>query len=76
MELEVLERKIMDTLEKGARSIPALSKATKVDEYSVLVAVTKLEDSDKIELSGFNQMYREDGGAIYLAQYKKKTSSS
>jgi hypothetical protein len=76
MELEVLKDKIMNKLSNGAKSIPALSKATKADEYSVLVAIAALEDSDMIVLSGFDQMYREDGGAIYLAQYKKKVSNS
>jgi len=67
-----LEDKICQELEKRDMSIPALSKMFDVDEFKLLHIIARLEDKGKIELKRFDRLYREDGGAIYLAIYGKK----
>lgn len=76
MELELLKREIKKKLLKDdmkAQSIPELCKEFKeTNEYNMLIAISELEDSGDIMLNGFDRIYREDGGAIYLAKYSKK----
>jgi len=69
--IEELKRK----LTTEGKSVPELCRATKItDEYMMLSAIAELEDSGDIILNGFDRVYREDGGAIYLAKYSKKAS--
>ena len=39
------------------------------NEFAVMRAVGELENKGEIILTGFNRIYREDGGAIHLAEY-------
>lgn len=76
MELELLKRKIKKRLLTegvASQSIPELCKELKESsEYNMLIALSELEDNGDIMLNGFDRIYREDGGAIYLAKYSRK----
>jgi hypothetical protein len=58
-------------------SVPAIhrqleKKGVKVtNEFAIMRAVGELEDQQKLFLFSFDRIYREDGGAIYLAEYSK-----
>jgi len=75
MSQAALEEKVLKKLEGGNRmSIPELCRAVKEkDEYNMLRVIAELEDSGDAMLNGFDRIYREDGGAIYLAKYSKKS---
>ena len=71
MELEEVKKK----LSKGEKTIPELCKELdSSDEYGMMSAIAELEYSDDVILSGFDKVYREDGGAIYLAKYSRKAA--
>ena len=56
------------------RTIPEICKHFAIDnEFKVLRMIADLESMGKVTLSGFDRIYREDGGAIYLAQYEAVT---
>lgn len=68
-----LKEKVKQGLTEEGKTIPELCKEFGVsDEYFVMSAIAELEYSGDAILGGFNKIYREDGGAIYLAKYKKK----
>lgn len=54
------------------RSIPYLCGRTPgiFNEFRMMRLVGELENSNELILDSFDKIYREDGGAIYLAKYK------
>jgi hypothetical protein len=76
VKLDLLKSKIKRRLQTESiepQSVPELCKELKEDnEYNMLIALSELEDAGDIMLNGFDRIYREDGGAIYLAKYSKK----
>lgn len=75
MELEKLIAKVrqeLDDAEEG-KTIPELCKGVgETDEYTMMLAIARLEDMGYAILNDFNRVYREDGGAIYMAKYSKR----
>ena len=62
--IEILER------EEEGLSIPQLHNKTNTgDEYVIMDIIANLEFKKIVVLNGFEKIYREDGGAIYLALY-------
>lgn len=58
------------------KTVPELCKQAGVNnEYAMLNAIAELEDSGDAILIGFRKIFREDGGAIYLAEYSKECES-
>ena len=56
---------------KKPRTIPQICKYLKIDnEFEAMRLVANLEDKGKVQLAGFDRIFRDDGGAIYLAQYE------
>jgi hypothetical protein len=41
------------------------------NEFKIMRSIANLEYENKVRLIGFDKIYREDGGAIYLAKYQK-----
>ena len=65
--------KVKHELTAEGKTIPELCKKLNVsDEYAMMEAIAELEYSGIAILGGFNKIYREDGGAIYLAKYARK----
>ena len=70
-----LKEKVKQGLTDEGKTIPELCKEFEIsDEYVVMSAIAELEYSGDVILGGFDKIYREDGGAIYLAKYKRKAS--
>jgi hypothetical protein len=68
-----LKDRIKNELTRGDETIPQLCKILKEpDEYKLMANIAELMDSGEVHLSGFDKLYREDGGAIYLAKYSRK----
>lgn len=68
---ENVKRVLIAESKKGnSITIPKLCKEFKIsDEYTMLAVIGDLETSGDAILDGFDSIYREDGGAIYLAKY-------
>lgn len=61
---------VENELKEEQFTIPELCRKLQVtDEFTILVAIHKLQADDKVKLSGYKRIFREDGKAIYLAQY-------
>lgn len=68
--------KVKSVLSANGMTIPEICRLTKIyDEFRVLHAIAELEYSNEVFLEGFDKIYGEDGGAIYLAKYAKKAAS-
>jgi len=56
------------------RTIPELCRLFGVDsEFKMMRIIAELECSGDATIDDFDKIYREDGGAIYLAKYKRKS---
>jgi len=81
MEIDELRREVKKVLisqrEKNEDStIPALCQKLNVkDEFDMITVIGDLEVLGDAELVGFKPVYREDGGAIYLARYTGKANN-
>jgi hypothetical protein len=65
-----MKSKIKAILSREGLTIPEICKRLDIEnEYAAMRAVAQLEASGDAILSGFDRIYREDGGAIYLAKY-------
>jgi hypothetical protein len=66
-----LKDRILKELTNGDKTIPDLCRAFPeiTNEFRTMREVANLEYSNKVELKSFDRIYREDGGAIYLAKY-------
>jgi len=67
-----LKDKVKKSLqEKSPQTIPSLCRniPETTNEFAIMRAVAELEYSKEVVLTGFDRIYREDGGAIYLAEY-------
>jgi hypothetical protein len=61
---------ILSLIEKSPQSIPSLCKRLDADnEFQVLHWIADLERDKIVMLYTFDRVYREDGGAVYLALY-------
>lgn len=70
-----LKDKVKQGLTIQGKSIPELCDEFGVsDEYTMMSIIAELEYSDDAILNNFEKIYREDGGAIYLAKYSRKAS--
>jgi hypothetical protein len=69
--IEKVRKELVDERKRGISStIPKLCKDFNIsDEYIMLSVIGDLEVSGEAILAGFDTVYREDGGAIYLAKY-------
>lgn len=68
-----MKSKIKSLLSNDGISIPEMCKRLDVkNEFAVMRAVAELQYSGDAVLSGFDRLYREDGGAIYLAKYSRQ----
>jgi hypothetical protein len=57
-------------MENEKASIPKLCKELPCDdEFEMMHIMAKLERDEKVRVISFDRIYREDGGAIYLAQF-------
>jgi len=61
-------------LEKSPQTIPSLCRniPEATNEFAIMHAIAELEHMGDVILTGFDRIYREDGGAIYLAEYSIK----
>lgn len=78
-ELERLKEEVKDKLsDKGKGStIPELCDEVRVaDEFKVMRVIAELQNEGVVTLQEFDKIYREDGGAIYLARYRKVPPSA
>jgi len=68
-------KKVKECLkEKSPQTIPNLCKNTKCkNEFRMMRAVAELQYTKEVELTGFEKIFREDGGAMYLAEYSSKS---
>ena len=56
-------------------TIPELCrKFDREDEFDIMQVIAELQHSGEVFLNGFDTLYREDGGAIYLAKYSRNTA--
>lgn len=63
------------TLKNGGITIPELCKKfDQEDEFAIMHAIAELQHTGDAFLCGFDKLYREDGGAIYLAKYSGANS--
>jgi len=68
-----LKEQIKKELTEDGVTIPDLGKKTKErDEWEIMHAIAELDRSKEAFLVGFDKIYQEDGGAIYLAKYSNK----
>lgn len=60
-------------LSKKGKTIPELCEQFRIkDEIEMMRIIAELEIAGEAIIDGkFDKVYREDGGAIYLARYKK-----
>ena len=65
--------KVFSCLTHEGKSIPDLSREPEMDEFEIMQAIAQLECAGDAALTGFDKIYREDGGAIYLAKYARTT---
>lgn len=65
-----LKSLIKQLLDKENHTIPSIREKLGLnDEYSIIKIIGELETENKISLTGFDTIYREDGGSIHLAVY-------
>ena len=65
-----MKSKIKALLYDNELTIPQICNPLNIDnEFAVMRAVAKLQCLEEVVLTGFDKIYREDGGAIYLAKY-------
>jgi hypothetical protein len=66
-----LKDKILQELKKGNKTTPMLCRAIPevTNEFKMMREIAKLQHSGEVDLKSFDRIYREDGGAIYLAKY-------
>ena len=66
-----LKAKIRKALSLGKRTIPSLCRAVPevTNEFKMMRLIAEMEEDGSVVLEGFDRIYREDGGAIYLAEY-------
>lgn len=68
-----LKEGIIQVLTGKAVTVPDLCKIfEEEDEFDIMHEIAELQHSNKAFLIGFDTLYREDGGAIYLAKYSNK----
>ena len=69
----MLKDRVRSGLTRKGKTIPQLCKQFGVkDEFRMMRIIAEVEYSSEAVLEGFDKIYREDGGAIYLAKYSKK----
>ena len=69
-----LKDKVKKSLqEKSPQTIPSLCRNIPevTNEFAMMRTVAELQYSKEVILTGFERIYREDGGAMYLAEYSK-----
>lgn len=60
---------------REGKTIPDLCKQFGIkDEFKMMHIIAELEYSGDAILDDFERIFREDGGAIYLAKYKRKSA--
>ena len=70
-----LKERVKQKLTDEGKTIPELCKEFGIsDEFELMSAIAELEYSGDAILKDFNKVYREDGGAIYLARYSRKAT--
>ena len=68
-----LKESIKLELAPDGKTVPELCrKFDGSDEFDILHAIAELQHTGEAILIGFDKLYREDGGAIYLAKYNAK----
>ena len=68
-----LVAKVRGGLTVEGKTIPDLCRQFGVkNEFKMMRIIAELEHSDDAVLKDFDKIYREDGGAIYLARYARK----
>jgi hypothetical protein len=68
-----LKDHVREELTARGKTIPQLCKQFKVkNEFKMMRIIAELEYENKAVLEGFDKIYREDGGAIYLSKYSRK----
>jgi hypothetical protein len=73
-----LKDRILKELTNGDKTIPDLCRAIPeiTNEFKAMRSIADLQHSNEVELKTFDRIYREDGGAIYLAKYGIKTRNN
>jgi len=72
-----LKEVVRRELPKEGRTIPELCELFGIkDEFEMMRIIAELESSGEAAIDDFDKIYREDGGAIYLAKYKKMSSAA
>jgi len=66
-----ISEKILTILDREEHTISSLCNELNIeDEHEITKIIGDLENSGKVSLKGFKEVYREDGGEILLAVYK------
>ena len=73
MEIDVLKREVMKILvEPEPYTVQEIcEKLDTDDDFHVLMAISELENEGSLRGAECLQVYREDGGAILLARYRR-----
>jgi len=66
-----MKSKIKSLLADGSKTVPFLCRHIPNcnNEFAMMRAIAELEERGEVCLEGFDRIFREDGGAIYLAKY-------
>lgn len=73
MEIDALKKEVMKLfVEQEPFTVQEIcEKLDTDDDFHVLMAISELENEGSVRGAECLQVYREDGGAILLAQYRK-----
>ena len=73
MEIDVLKREVMKILvEPEPFTVQEICEKLETDDdFHVLMAISELENEGSLRGAECLQVYREDGGAILLARYRR-----
>ena len=73
MEIDVLKREVMRILvEPEPYTVQEICEKLETDDdFHVLMAISELENEGSLRGAECLQVYREDGGAILLARYRR-----
>ena len=73
MEIDAFKKDVMDIIvEQESFTVQEICERLDTDDdFHVLMAISELENEGSIRGAESLQIYREDGGAILLARYRK-----
>ncbi len=67
-----LKDSVLKSISETSKTISQLCKEFEVEnEFRMMRIIAELQYENKVVLEGFDKIYREDFGVIYLAKYRR-----